>query len=201
MALPDGSDLRGSGWGYLQATGHTELATWAQNSERTATGPIRQQQWCNCTKTETEPRRGAGRGERAMRAGLKEEDISCCRVVQSQKAAGTRQRNDTRLGSDQSSYNLTDEKPRPKLLSMRVGSEHASGAGLTVIPTVAKNASQTEGAPHRSLLPHRPVSGRIPRETSHFADVGCTTAFSSRGPWVGTQRRRVSTFSPCTVLS
>ena len=97
--------------GYLQATGHTELATWAQNSERTATGPIRQQQWCNCTKTETEPRRGAGRGERAMRAGLKEEDISCCRVVQSQKAAvrWTEERH-TRLGSDQSSDNLTDRQ-------------------------------------------------------------------------------------------
>ena len=53
---------------------------------------------------------GAG-GKRAMHTALKAEDISCCHVVQSQKAVPcTAPRNNTRLKSGRSSEYLTDEQ-------------------------------------------------------------------------------------------
>ena len=136
-----------------------------------------------------------------MHAGLKGEEISCCRVVQSQKAAvhSTEERHTAGERSELRQLDGRTVATQTPLNAM--GSEHASRAGLTVIPIVEKNAAQTEGTAHRSLISHRPVSGIIPRETSHFANVGCAIAFSSRGPWAGTQRRRVSTFLLCTVLS
>ena len=109
---------------------HGELVTWAQNREDNWTSQS------DSTNGATEHRQrqrrggeGGDGGERAMHAALKGEDISCCCVVQSQKAAvrWTEERHKAGAIRAQTNRRTNSQDPNPSQCAWEVSMQAGQG--------------------------------------------------------------------------